>query len=179
MNHYSKEDLGSFKGEAAAFIALKEGGNSAVCRHLADNSASSLGDEDETENAEQQLEVLKQAAMMQANSRVSKLQLEQKLPPNFSQTIHSGRSSIKPDEMMMGRGGTTGGLECEASRAFLQDQELIVVEPPDSRHGYNQEATQMKSQEWNSDFTEFKSNINFEFKNRFMTGMADDDEDGS
>ena len=56
--------------------------------------------------------------------RIPNLQLEQKLPPNFSQTIHSGRSSIKPDEIRgtATTGGPAGGaLDRDASRAFLQD----------------------------------------------------------
>ena len=67
-------------------------------------------------------EILHQHQQQQTTSlrhnhhRVPKLQLEQKLPPTFSQTIHSGRSSIKPDEI---RGTITTGLEGEASRAFL------------------------------------------------------------
>lgn len=88
------------------------------------------------------------------SSIVPNLQLDQKLPSSFNMPLDSACSSIKPSE-------GKGSIEKEAQRAFLEDQDVKVDQESDTQP--EKDAT--IDNDWTEEFTEFKTNINFEYKN--------------
>ena len=101
MNHYSREETAiaeSMEYPRAAVTMATKVTTAYKIRGAAVNDQTNTGS-----SSAGQDEVLS----LKGNNDRRNMQLEHKLPPNFSQTIHSGRSSIKPE------GGATTDV-CES-----------------------------------------------------------------